>query len=215
MPINPLKIDWTLIIIFPVCYCLFPFFSTYSSKGTEGVLEVKTTRDDNHNSTDKLQPEIHHPSSDVDEMVSQTENARLNAWKTSEVIKKAAISRVPPRVGSATSRVMVTPSTSPPPQRPSSPIESCSVPLRPADQWLAGGRDINRASVKHVSVWLPGWMDGLESSRRPKSSPVLRGPKYVQLYKNLIIFLRNLTRHIAVSCLCDERQSKRSYSEWL
>lgn len=148
-----------------------------SSKGTEGVLEVKTTRDDNHNLTDKLQPEIHHPSPDMDEMVSQTENARLNAWKTSEVIKKAAISRVPPRVGSATSRVMVTPSTSPPPQRPSSPIESCSVPLRPADQWLAGGRDINRASVKHVSVWLPGWMDGLESSRRPKSSPVLRGPK--------------------------------------
>lgn len=147
---------------------------------TEGVLLVKNPHDDDHNSTDSLQPEIHHlspESPDMDEMVSQTENARLNAWKTSEVIKKAAISRVPPRVGSATSRVMVTPSSSPPPQRPSSPIESCSVPLRPADQWLAGGRDINRASVKHVSVWLPGWMDGLESSRRPKSSPVLRGPR--------------------------------------
>ena len=109
----------------------------------------------------------------IEEMVSFTEHARINAWKTPEVIKKAANSGIPSRVGSATTRINA---TSPPPQRPSSPTHPGVIPFKQADGWLAGGRDVNRASVKHVSVHLPGWMEGLEE-RRPKSSPVLRGPR--------------------------------------
>lgn len=118
-------------------------------------------------------------SPDMEEMVSCTENARINAWKTPEVIKKASNSGVPSRVGSATTRVTSKHPTSPPPQRPSSPTQPGTVPFKQAKQWLAGGRDISSASVKRVSTPLPGWMEGLEAVRRPKSSPGLRGPWYV------------------------------------
>lgn len=151
------------------------------SKFIEDVPVLDATLDDHYNSVENLVPEkqrLSPESRDNDEMVSQTESARLNAWKTPEVIKKAAISKVPSRVGSATSKVTITPSTSPPPQRPSSPVQPCEIPFRRADQWLAGGRDINNASVKHLSVWVPGWMEDLEATRRPKSSPVLRGPRH-------------------------------------
>lgn len=110
-----------------------------------------------------------------EEMVSFTEHARINAWKTPEVIKKAANSGIPSRVGSATTRVNASPSTSPPPQRPSSPTQPGAIPFRQADRWLAGGRDVSCAYLKRVSIPLPGWMEGLDG-RRPKSSPVLRGP---------------------------------------
>ena len=112
-------------------------------------------------------------SEGAEEMVSFTEHARINAWKTPEVIKKAGNSGIPSRVGSATTRVNATP---PPPQRPSSPTHPVTIPFKQADGWLAGGRDVNSSSVKRVSVPLPGWMEGLEA-RRPKSSPVLRGPR--------------------------------------
>ncbi|XP_073227424.1 uncharacterized protein [Porites lutea] len=116
-------------------------------------------------------------SPDMEEMVSYTENARINAWRTPEVIKKAANSGVPSRVGSATTRANANAPSSPPPQRPSSPTQPSKIPFKQADRWLAGGRDINSASVKHVSVPLPGWMQGLNVVRRPKSSPVVRGPR--------------------------------------
>ncbi|KAL9951583.1 hypothetical protein ACROYT_G044267 [Oculina patagonica] len=109
----------------------------------------------------------------LEELVSFTEHARINAWKTPEVIKKAGNSGIPSRVGSATTRVNA---TSPPPQRPSSPTPPGTVPFKQADGWLAGGRDVSSSSVKRASVPLPGWMEGLEG-RRPKSSPVFRGPR--------------------------------------
>ena len=144
----------------------------------EDVPVMEAMYDDD--SVDNLEPEtcqFSPESPDMEEMVSHTENARINAWKTPEVIKKAANSGVPSRVGSATTRVTTNPPTSPPPQRPSSPTQPSAVPFRQADRWLAGGRDINSASVKHVSVPLPGWMEGLDTLRRPKSSPALRGPR--------------------------------------
>lgn len=108
-----------------------------------------------------------------EEMMSFTEHARINAWKTPEVIKKAGNSGLPSRVGSATTRVN---GISPPPQRPSSPTHPGTIPFTQADRWLAGGRDVSSSSVKRVFVPLPGWMEGLDG-RRPKSSPALRGPR--------------------------------------
>jgi len=112
-------------------------------------------------------------SGGLQEMMSFTEHARINAWKTPEVIKKAGNSGIPSRVGSATTRVNA---ASPPPQRPSSPTHPGTVPFRQADGWLAGGRDVSSSSVKRAFVPLPGWMEGLDG-RRPKSSPALRGPR--------------------------------------
>lgn len=112
-------------------------------------------------------------SGGLEEMMSFTEHARINAWKTSEVIKKAGNSGIPSRVGSATTRVNT---TCPPPQRPSSPTHPGTIPFRQADRWLAGGRDVSSSSVKRAFVPLPGWMEGLDK-RRPKSSPALRGPR--------------------------------------
>ena len=106
-------------------------------------------------------------------MMSFTEHARINAWKTPEVIKKAGNSGIPSRVGSATTGVN---GISPPPQRPSSPTHPGTIPFTQADRWLAGGRDVSSSSVKRAFVPLPGWMEGLDG-RRPKSSPVLRGPR--------------------------------------
>ena len=123
----------------------------------------------------------------IEEMVSFTEHARINAWKTPEVIKKAANSGVPSRVGSATTRVNSSPAASPPPQRPSSPTHPSAIPFRQADRWLAGGRDVSSASVKRVSVPLPGWMEGLEG-RRPKSSPAMRGLRYLSHAKTCLPF---------------------------
>ena len=139
--------------------------------------------DEDEDSLDELDSESGHyfavESGDTEELVSFTEHARINAWKTPEVIKKAGNSGVPSRVGSATTRVNA---TSPPPQRPSSPTHPGIIPFRQADRWLAGGRDISSASVKRASVPLPGWMEGLDR-RRPKSSPVFRGPRLVQSLK--------------------------------
>ena len=132
----------------------------------EDVPVMEVMLDDDSMDNLQLSPE----SSDMEEMVSHTENTRINAWKTPEVIKKAANSGVPSRVG----RVTTNSPTSPPPQRPSSPIHPGAIPFRQADQWLAGGRDINSASVKHVAVRLPGWREGLDCHRRPKSSPYPR-----------------------------------------
>ena len=115
-------------------------------------------------------------SEGMEEMVSYTEHARINAWKTPEVIKKAAEKGVPSRVGSATTRVNSISAAHPPPQRPSSPTQPGVVPFIQANRWLAGGRDVSSASVKRASVPLPGWMEGLEE-RRPKSSPAMRGPR--------------------------------------
>ena len=112
----------------------------------------------------------------MEEMVSYTEHARINAWKTPEVIKKAAEKGVPSRVGSATTRLNSISAAHPPPQRPSSPTQPGVVPFIQADRWLAGGRDVSSTSVKRASVPLPGWMEGLEE-RRPKSSPAMRGPR--------------------------------------
>jgi len=149
-----------------------------SNKADEEVLVMEVPlRED---SVDNLESETWHLSPeppDIDEMVSYTENARINAWKTPEVIKKASNSGVPSRVGSATTRVNANPSTPPPPQRPSSPTHPGAIPFKQADRWLAGGRDINSTSVKHVSVPLPGWMDGLDTVRRPKLSPAVRGTR--------------------------------------
>ena len=115
-----------------------------------------------------------------EEMVSYTEHARINAWKTPEVIQKASNSGIPSRVGS-TARLSTSPPATPPPQRPSSPSHPSAIPLTQANKWLAGGRDINSARVKRLSVPLPGWMDGWEGcdGRRPKSSPASRGSRYV------------------------------------
>ena len=164
-------------VLFPaLSFCLF--FALFSNKADEEVLVMEVPlRDD---SVDNLESETWHLSPeplDTDEMVSYTENARINAWKTPEVIKKASNSGVPSRVGSATTRVNANPSTPPPPQRPSSPTHPGAIPFKQADRWLAGGRDINSTSVKHVSVPLPGWMDGLDTVRRPKSSPAVRGTR--------------------------------------
>lgn len=140
------------------------------------IMEVTPDED----SVDNLESEtcqFSPESPDMEEMVSYTENARINAWKTPEVIKKASNNGVPSRVGSATTRVNPNLPTSPPPQRPSSPTHPSAIPFKQAHRWLAGGRDINSASVKHVSVPLPGWMEGLDVIRRPKSSPALRGPR--------------------------------------
>ena len=115
-------------------------------------------------------------SEGMEEMVSYTEHARINAWKTPEVIKKAAEKGVPSRVGSATTRVNSISAAHPPPQRPSSPTQPGVVPFIQANRWLAGGRDVSSTSVKRASVPLPGWMEGLEE-RRPKSSPAMRGPR--------------------------------------
>ena len=115
-------------------------------------------------------------SEGMEEMVSYTEHARINAWKTPEVIKKAAEKGVPSRVGSATTRVNSISAAHPPPQRPSSPTQPGVVPFIQANRWLAGGQDVSSASVKRASVPLPGWMEGLEE-RRPKSSPAMRGPR--------------------------------------
>lgn len=112
-------------------------------------------------------------SGGLEEMMSFTEHARINAWKTPEVIKKAVNSGIPSRVGSATTRVNT---TCPPPQRPSSPTHPGTIPFRQADRWLAGGRDVSISSMKRAFVPLPGWMEGLDK-RRPKSSPALRGPR--------------------------------------
>lgn len=117
-------------------------------------------------------------SEGMEEMVSYTEHARINAWKTPEVIKKAAEKGVPSRVGSATTRVNSISAAHPPPQRPSSPTQPGVVPFIQANRWLAGGRDVSSASVKRASVPLPGWMEGLEE-RRPKSSPAMRGPRQI------------------------------------
>ena len=111
-------------------------------------------------------------SGGLEEMMSFTEHARINAWKTSEVIKKASNSGIPSRVGSATTRANA---PLPPPQRPSSPTHPSTIPFRQADGWLAGGRDVSTSSVKPAFIPLPGWMEGLD--RRPKSSPALRGPR--------------------------------------
>ncbi|XP_031561141.1 uncharacterized protein LOC116297119, partial [Actinia tenebrosa] len=55
-----------------------------------------------------------------EEMVSSTENARLEAWKSYELIKRDSSSGFPSRVGSATSKHT-------PPQRPSTPLHSNPV----------------------------------------------------------------------------------------
>lgn len=155
-------------------------FFFFSKDIDEQVPEQDITLDED--AQDELEPAetylLSQGSPDMEEMVSYTENARINAWRTPEVIKKAANSGVPSRVGSATTRANANPPSTPPPQRPSSPTQPSKIPFKQADRWLAGGRDINSASVKHVSVPLPGWMQGLNVVRRPKSSPVVRGPRY-------------------------------------
>ena len=133
--------------------------------------------EDDEHSLDDLDSEsdqyIAVESGGLEEMMSFTEHARINAWKTAEVIKKAGNSGIPSRVGSATTRINA---TSPPPQRPSSPTHLSTIPFRQADRWLAGGRDVSSSFVKRAFVPLPGWMEGLDG-RRPKSSPALRGPR--------------------------------------
>ena len=107
-----------------------------------------------------------------EEMVSVTENARLDAWRTTEAMTKASNSGVPSLIGSATTHQESRHPKNPPPQRPSTPTAPVPVPMRQADKWLAEGKDINRMSLKHFYAPLPGWMDGLETTRRPMSSPV-------------------------------------------
>ena len=122
-------------------------------------------------SSPEIQPRT--SRSDHDEgLVSVTENARLNAWRTAEAMMRASHSGLPSRVGSATTRRSSHRSETPPPQRPSSPTLPGAVPIRQADKWLAGGQDVNTMNAKHLSAPLPGWMEGLEVVRRPKSSPV-------------------------------------------
>lgn len=144
---------------------------------------MKDSLDQDEDSLDELDSESGQyfavESGDIEGMVSFTEHARINAWKTPEVIKKAGNSRIPSRVGSATTRVNA---TSPPPQRPSSPTHPGTIQFRQADGWLAGGRDVSSSSVKRASVPLPGWMEGLDG-RRPKSSPAFRGPRLVPSLK--------------------------------
>ena len=165
-------------MVYLICLLLFvvTFFSREMDEDHISVMEVTFGADP----ADNLESETRKFSSespDMEEMVSYTENARINAWKTPEVIKKAANSGVPSRVGSATTRVNANPPNSPPPQRPSSPTQPAAIPFKQADRWLAGGRDIRSATVKHMTVALPGWMEGLDFNRRPKSSPALRGPR--------------------------------------
>lgn len=150
-------------------------FSDSTNRVTSSLPEF--TYSDNGSEQESLLDE------DVDEigMVSYTENARINAWKTQEAMKKASNSGIPSRVGSATSRVHTNGGgrTRPPPQRPSSPSHPCVVPFKRADMWLAGGRDFNSMNMKRISVPLPGWMEGLKDNRRPKSSPATAPPRFV------------------------------------
>ncbi|PFX19137.1 hypothetical protein AWC38_SpisGene16452 [Stylophora pistillata] len=87
-----------------------------------------------------------------EEMISHTEHARINAWKTPEVIKKATEKGVPSRVGGATTKLNSSSAAYPPPQRPSSPTQLKAIPIKQADRWLAGGRDVSCTSAKHISV---------------------------------------------------------------
>lgn len=107
-----------------------------------------------------------------EEMVSSTENARLEAWKSYELIKRDNSSGFPSRVGSATSRYT-------PPQRPSTPLHSNPVIIKRADCWLAGGQDVSAARSRRLTPPIPGWMEGLTSAGRPKSSPAVRNPRLV------------------------------------
>ncbi|EDO44320.1 predicted protein [Nematostella vectensis] len=113
---------------------------------------------------------------ELEEMVTMTENARLDAWRSSEAMKIASSSGVPSRVGSATSRARQQPPP-PPPQRPASPSHSGPVPVKTADRWLARGKNVNAMCLRRVEKPLPGWMEGLQAHRRrPQSSPSVRRP---------------------------------------
>lgn len=107
-----------------------------------------------------------------DELVSGTETARLDKWRTAEAMSRISNSRDNSRVSSATDQQSLHSNNKPPPQRPSTPLMTKTVPIKRGDTWLAGGKDINKVSAKHLSAPLPGWMEGLEITRRPKSSPV-------------------------------------------
>jgi hypothetical protein len=116
-----------------------------------------------------------------EEMVSFTENARLEAWRSPEVMKRGSSSGVPSRVGSANPRHYIGHTTNLPPQRPCTPLYVNSVPIKWADCWLAGGQDLSGAHVRRLTPSIPGWMEGLKDVERPNSSLAVRNPRLVQL----------------------------------
>lgn len=102
------------------------------------------------------------------ELVSQTENERLNAWCSSEAMHVGSSTGLSSRVASATIKSMR--SRGPPPQRPSSPAHVLSI--KQANSWLGSNASICTSTRRLGS--LPGWMEELEESRRPKSSTGIR-----------------------------------------
>jgi len=135
----------------------------------------QTYQSNSHHHSNTIQPwqqEIN--NRDQEELVSQTENARLDAWRSSEAMKVGSSSGLPSRVGSATSRLHTKPAPDTPPQRPSSPTHTGPVPIKQADCWLACGRNVSAATSKRLVPSVPGWMKSLEEARRPMSSPGIR-----------------------------------------
>ncbi|RMX53205.1 hypothetical protein pdam_00020636, partial [Pocillopora damicornis] len=110
-------------------------------------------------------------SEGMEEMVSYTEHARINAWKTPEVIKKATEKGVPSRVGSATTRVNSISAAHPPPQRPSSPTQPGVVPFIQANRWQISSPITSRTRVSRPTTGRPLGQSG---------QFIMRGSSHVQ-----------------------------------